>query len=244
MLAGIVTAIATNTSSFLPEFTNNLNAQQSGEIIGVFIALCLIMLAVAAIARTQFRDKFDRTTPLLAVTAIIFECLFGVSFALAMSVSNMTLLSATISFLDLRYWNPALAFVMAGAIATTIPAYYFAGKKAFPFLDVKFYRPVGSVIDAKLLLGEVIFGIGWGLVGACPAPAITNLGSGNTPPFIYAAFLVVGMWLQHFFDPYLTKALQDFVFYGRPATEVLAPATSHDSAESNESRLHDHNLLP
>ena len=175
MLAGVVTAIADDTSSFLPVFSNGLDVRQSGIVIGVSIAVCLMMLALAMMARAQFRDRFERTQPLLAATAVIFECLFGVSFGLAMSVSNMTLLSATISFLDLRYWNPALAFIMASAIAVTAPAYYFAGKKEFPFLDVKFHRPVGSVIDAKLLLGEVVFGVGWGLVGACPAPAITNL---------------------------------------------------------------------
>ena len=105
---------------------------------------------------TPWLDQLDWAFTLVA------EVVFGIAFALALAVSNMTQLSATISFLDLRYWNPALAFVMIGAIGIALPSFYLTFKSDAPLLHTKFVRPALSSIDAKLVLGAIVFGVGWG----------------------------------------------------------------------------------
>eukprot|EP01036_Dinobryon_divergens_P024864 gene24864-33353_t len=196
---------------------NSLDVHKSGMIIAACIATCLTVTGVAVAVRASIggNASFDNSKPVIFIAAVLFELLFGASFGLALAVSNMTRLSATISFLDVRILNPALAFVMIAAISVTMFAYYLAGKRTFPFLDSKFYRPVGSIVDAKLFLGEVLFGVGWGLAGACPGPAITNLGSGSVIPVVYFGSIVAGMWMQHLCNPFLTKALEKIIFFGQ-----------------------------
>ena len=231
MATGFITAIVSDTSSFLPVFSNSLDVHKSGTIITACMATCLAMTGLAVAARASMGDhaSFDNSKPVLFILAVGFELLFGVSFGLALAVSNMTRLSATIAFLDLRHWNPALAFVMASAIAVTAFAYYVAGKRSFPFLDSRFYRPVGSIVDAKLLLGQVLFGMGWGLAGACPGPAIANLGSGGALPVIYMGSIVAGMWTQHLCNPSLTKALEKVIFVG--------PSAAPDKGKDKDRKL-------
>ena len=215
MAAGIITAIATDTSSLLPKFRNTLQMDKAGIIIVVCIILCLAMTVLAAGTRA-FMGKDctnDNTLSIFILATGASECFFGMSFGLALAVSNMTLLSSTIAFLNLPQINPALAFVMISAIAVTAPAYYLAGKMSCPFLENRFYRPEISVIDAKLLLGAIIFGVGWGLAGACPGPAIVNLGSGSIFPVIYVASIVCGMWTQHYCNASLTQALEIFILF-------------------------------
>jgi hypothetical protein len=107
MIAGFVTAMATNTSRFLPYFTNTLPVERSGAVIGVMIGVCIIIVLILAINKDS--TFFVNAHGNFIISAIL-DCIFGIAFALAMAVSNMTKLSATISFLDLRYWNPAIVF--------------------------------------------------------------------------------------------------------------------------------------
>ena len=220
MSAGIITVIAADTSSLLPKFRNTLQLDKSGIIIAVCMIVCLAITALAAGARAFMgKDCVNESTLSILILATgTSECLFGMSFGLALAVSNMTLLSSTIAFLNLPQINPALAFVMMSAIAVTAPAYLLAGKMAYPFLDNRFYRPEVSLIDAKLLLGSLIFGVGWGLAGACPGPAIVNLGSGSIFPVIYVASVVCGMWTQHYCNASLTQALEIFILFNRSST--------------------------
>jgi len=217
MAAGVITAIVTDTSSFLPVFSNSLDVNNAGIVIVTCVATCLTMTAFAIAIRSYMGENLAKFKPVLFILAVFFEWIFGISFGLALAVANMTRLSATIAFLDLRFFNPALAFVMASAIAVTTFAYYLAGKRPFPFLDIKFYRPVGSIVDAKLFLGEVIFGVGWGLAGACPGPAVANLGTGSVLSVLYVGCIVAGMWTQHICNPFLTKALEAIIFFGQKA---------------------------
>lgn len=106
-----------------------------------------------------------------------------------MSISNMTKLSATISFLDIHVWNPALAFVMGGSIAVGMPVFYYYSKDKSNPLLFDWDLPFSNDVDWKLITGQVLFGCGWGLVGACPGPALVNF-LGNTTsvyPKIYLA---------------------------------------------------------
>ena len=120
-----------------------------------------------------------------------------------MSISNMTKLSATISFLDLNSWNPALIFVMMGAIGISMPVFYFSKLKGNPLLNSSWNDlPPLANIDMNRVSGAAIFGIGWGLVGACPAPALTNALGNRTSnlPVLYIGMLVAGMYLKEGYD--------------------------------------------
>jgi uncharacterized membrane protein YedE/YeeE len=161
---------------------------------------------------------------------------FGISFALAMGISNMTKLSATISFLDLRYWNPALAFVMCGAILVSFFSFAWIFKMDKPLLDSVFHRPIVHQIDSKLILGSVIFGVGWGLAGACPGPALVNVGSGNIPPLIYNSCLIGGIWLEAAVSDYVnTGTLKLDLWLG--LSHKVSGVKVLEGAEHQEERL-------
>jgi len=162
MLAGFVTAMAADTSSFLPYFTNTLPQERAGAVVGVMIAVCITMVIIAALLKDSslMTSKYGNF-----IISAVYDCIFGITFALAMAVSNMSKLSATISFLDLRYWNPALAFIMGGAISINAPLQYLITTKGptKPFLATEFSCPRLTKVDLKLIIGSVIFGVGWGL---------------------------------------------------------------------------------
>jgi hypothetical protein len=215
MMTAFVTAMATNTYSYLPSFKNDLSMEHGYGTSLVVIGISMILALFAYTLNQNYPDLNTKTShPSLSVFyayIVLQELVFGVLFGLAMCVSNMTLLSAVISFLDLRYWNPALGFVMGGAIAIALPSFYliFNRKKSSlsaggvesdidrPLLDIKFHLSKLSTIDRNLVIGASIFGIGWGLFGACPGPALVNIGSGNIPPIIYGFAIVVGMYLEY-----------------------------------------------
>jgi uncharacterized membrane protein YedE/YeeE len=197
MLAGIVTAMATGSYLYLPMFKNTLQLDQASIVWAISICICVLLVIVAYFTNAHCSEFCKSCTGPHTVLVLSMEMIFGMGIGISMAVSNMSLLSATISFLDLRYWNPALAFVMMGAIAVTATAYYLiAGRMSMPIFDKQFYRPAMTQIDRSLVLGSMIFGIGWGLLGACPGPALTNIGSGNLPPVIYCICIVAGMWME------------------------------------------------
>jgi len=202
MLSAIVTALSTNTGSYLPYFNNTLPQERSGAVVGVCIGACLVLVLAARHMPPYLTTSFT----------VVFNICCGIVFGLAMAVTNMSKLSATISFLDLRYWNPALAFVMAGGIFVSAVGFFVINKTMQkPLLNdsnsTKFWRPDHDFIDAKLVVGSLIFGIGWGLAGACPGPALVNVGSTNIPPLIYAGCLVAGMLCEHLVDPFVSPSL-------------------------------------
>lgn len=196
-LTAFVTAMATNTSSFLPLFRNNLPVQATGITTLSCLAACV---ACTLVARTLQRFEIDVNSQVAKCCRAAFELVFGISFALAMAVSNMTKISAVIAFLDLRYWNPALCFVMGGAIFVAFVAFRFIFKFPRPFMGSKFDRPTTNEIDRKLVFGAVVFGCGWGLAGACPGPALVNLASGHIYPGIYIVAMSFGMWIAQLQD--------------------------------------------
>ena len=197
MATGFVTAMAANTSAYLPPFQNTLPYGPAVAVAFVGIACCGAVVAVGAVFSDELREGGHFADRFHVVT----EFLFGANFALAMAVSNMTKLSATISFLDLRYWNPALAFVMVAGIAVTLAMYTVAFRRGAPLLADTFDLSSLSHVDAKLVVGAALFGVGWGLAGACPAPMLTNV-AGRAYPAVYFSFMVLGMWCQMYvIDP-------------------------------------------
>ena len=102
----------------------------------------------------------------------IFSLLSGLIFGLGLIISGMTNPSKVLSFLNItKNWDPSLIFVMGGAIFLTAPIFYFSRNKQKPSFKV----PMKKYIDRNLLIGASIFGIGWGMVGLCPGPAISSI---------------------------------------------------------------------
>lgn len=128
--------------------------------------------------------------------AQLFSSLFiGTLFGAGLAISKMIDPARVIGFLDVAgRWDPTLAFVMIGALAVTIPAFALARRKGIsPVLGEAFRLPTARDIDGPLLLGAAIFGIGWGLSGFCPGPAIAALGSGLWPVIAFGISMVAGM---------------------------------------------------
>ena len=125
--------------------------------------------------------------------ALITGLLFGAGLAL----SGMTDPAKVLGFLDIAGdWIPDLAFVMGGALVVTLGATPLVLGRARPLLADAFRLPINKTVDAQLLIGGVIFGIGWGLWGYCPGPAMASLAYGEPTTLMFVAAMLVGMWLD------------------------------------------------
>ena len=125
--------------------------------------------------------------------ALIVGLVFGVGLVL----SGMTSPDKVVGFLDVfGEWDPSLAFVMGGAVLTYAPIRLWVLQRDKPVLDTSFEEPVGGKIDAPLLVGAAVFGVGWGLVGFCPGPAIVSVGTAVQPVLLFVACMGGGMALH------------------------------------------------
>ena len=125
---------------------------------------------------------------------IIMALLVGLVFGIGLIISGMTDPSKVIGFLDLAgRWDPSLGFVMGGAILVGLVAFRFAAGRDKSLLGDAMRLPTATQIDRRLVLGGLAFGIGWGLAGYCPGPALASLASGGSKPLIFAAAMIVGM---------------------------------------------------
>ncbi len=127
-----------------------------------------------------------------------FAALAGLVFALGLGLAGMTQPSKVIGFLDVAGdWDPSLAFVMGGAIAVHLTAYRLLRGRGRPLVASRFQLPTRTDIDLSLVLGAAIFGVGWGLGGYCPGPALVSAGALQKPALIFLAAMAAGMVLQH-----------------------------------------------
>ena len=127
---------------------------------------------------------------------LITALLIGTLFGLGLSISEMINPARVIGFLDIAgRWDPTLMFVMGGALPVTLPGYALILRRGRPLFDSQFFLPTKQAIDRPLILGEVIFGIGWGLGGICPGPALAALASGSPGVVIFVVAMVAGQWL-------------------------------------------------
>ena len=118
----------------------------------------------------------------------------GTLFGLGLSISGMVNPAKVIGFLDFAGdWDPTLVLVFGGALLVTIPAFRSILRRPRPVLADEFDLPIKKDVDSRLLAGAAIFGIGWGLAGLCPGPAVTALASGLLPVFAFVAAMVAGM---------------------------------------------------
>lgn len=124
------------------------------------------------------------------VTAFVTGLLFG----LGLILSGMTDPTKVTGFLDIAgTWNPSLIFVMGGAILVAMAAFRIAGTRTHALLGGAMHLPTARQIDKRLILGGVIFGIGWGLAGYCPGPALASLATGGSKPLIFVLAMLAGM---------------------------------------------------
>jgi uncharacterized protein len=118
----------------------------------------------------------------------------GFIFGLGLCISRMTDPAVVQGFLDLAgAWDPTLIFVMAGGVAVTFVGYRFVLRQKRPLWAPKFSVPAAGTIDAPLICGSAIFGIGWGLSGYCPGPAVVSLASGRRGVILFVVAMLAGM---------------------------------------------------
>ena len=127
---------------------------------------------------------------------ILFYILVGLIFGAGLTVSGMVDPNKVLNFFDLfGTWDPSLAFVMAGGLVVNITGYQIAKRMKKPVLDMAFPTDIPTKVDRKLILGSALFGLGWGIAGFCPGPAIVALGALNVYPFVFVFAVLVGMAL-------------------------------------------------
>lgn len=121
----------------------------------------------------------------------------GLLFALGLGIAGMTDPARVLAFLDIAgEWNPNLALVMAAGIAVVLPVHrYLLGRKA-PLFNDQFHWPTRSDIDRPLLIGSVMFGVGWGIAGYCPGPVLVGLAGGQPGVLVFVLAMSAGMLAQ------------------------------------------------
>lgn len=133
------------------------------------------------------------------VMALVLAGMAGALFGAGLTVSGMTQPAKVIGFLTLDgSWDPSLAFVMAGAASVyAILFWWIRRRRTEPWLDVTFHVPTRRDLDAPLIIGAALFGVGWGLGGLCPGPGIVVAGSGSVTGLAFVAAMLAGMYAQH-----------------------------------------------
>ena len=128
------------------------------------------------------------------IAPLLASLLAGLVFGLGLIVSGMADPAKVLGFLDLGgAWDPSLAFVMAGAIAVGALAFALARKRTVSFLGATMKLPMSRDIDGRLVIGSVVFGIGWGVAGFCPGPGLVALGMGEVKALVFVLSMLLGM---------------------------------------------------
>lgn len=132
------------------------------------------------------------------MASVLSALISGTLFGMGLYVSQMINPGKVLGFLDVAgHWDPSLLVVMASALATLIPLQWIILKRSRPVLTDSFQTLAKNGIDRKLLTGSTLFGMGWGLAGICPGPAISGLIYGLDGSYVFAGAMFVGMWLFH-----------------------------------------------
>ena len=124
----------------------------------------------------------------------LFALVSGLVFGLGLILAGMANPSKVLAFLDLAgLWDPSLALVMCGAIAVGAIAFAIAKNRHLSYLGLTMQVPTNRIIDKRLIIGSLAFGVGWGLAGICPGPAIVLLGAGSIKGLIFVIAMLAGM---------------------------------------------------
>jgi uncharacterized membrane protein YedE/YeeE len=128
------------------------------------------------------------------VSRLVVAAVAGLMFGIGLGVSGMTDPAKVLAFLDVSgRWDPSLAFVMAGAIAVHAPVVVWLRRRGRPWIGDRLHLPELAAIDGRLLGGAALFGIGWGLAGYCPGPAVVAAAAARPSGLLVLAGMLVGM---------------------------------------------------
>ncbi|MEO9865520.1 MAG: DUF6691 family protein [Yoonia sp.] len=135
---------------------------------------------------------------------LIGSYIIGLVFGIGISISGMANPAKVTNFFDFAgIWDPSLAFVMGGALIMTFFGYRYVLKNTAPMVDTKFHLPTRRDLDAKLLGGSALFGVGWGIAGFCPGGALPAIGTGRTEVLVFVGAMLAGI--------FAAKALQNMM---------------------------------
>lgn len=126
--------------------------------------------------------------------SLIFSLLAGVVFGAGLAISDMVNPARVLNFLDFAgHWDPTLIFVMAGGFGVTALGYKLVFRRSSPVVGKKFHLPTQRRIDPRLVGGSALFGVGWGLAGICPGPALADLMTLEPKVLVFVAAMLIGM---------------------------------------------------
>jgi uncharacterized protein len=130
--------------------------------------------------------------------SILIQFAIGLIFGLGLVISGMSNPAKVLNFLDLAgirtgSWDPSLAFVMMGAVATAFIGFRLVLRQPRPVFAERFHLPTRIQLDPRVVIGPAIFGVGWGLAGFCPGPAFVALGYGSSASFLFVIAMFAGM---------------------------------------------------
>jgi len=129
------------------------------------------------------------------------EAMVGLLFGWGLLLAGMTDPGKVMGFLDLfGRWDPSLALVMGGAIGVALFAFLYAKKRTHSFLGGLLHLPRNDRIQVRLVLGALIFGVGWGLAGFCPGPGLVTTAMGEPKAVVFVLSMIAGMWLFAWVD--------------------------------------------
>jgi uncharacterized protein len=142
--------------------------------------------------------------------SIMLQFAIGLLFGVGLVVGGMSDPAKVLNFLDIAAisagtWDPSLAFVMGGGIAATVVGFRFVFKMSKPIFGETFHLPSANELDARVVIGPAIFGVGWGLAGFCPGPAFTALGGGTTASLIFVTAMMTGMYVARTLASHRTR---------------------------------------
>ena len=143
--------------------------------------------------------KADATADNPPVLAFISISASGFLFGLGVAISGMTNPAKVVGFLDIDgNWDPSLILVMVAGLGITVPSFHSILKQKQPLFTKQFFLPTRNDLDGKLITGAALFGVGWGIGGYCPGPALAALVSLNTNAILFCGAMLVGMVMHHF----------------------------------------------
>ncbi|WP_120511044.1 YeeE/YedE family protein [Photobacterium salinisoli] len=139
---------------------------------------------------------------------MLIALIAGLLFGAGLTISQMVNPDKVLNFLDVAgQWDPSLLLVMGSALVVFGLGYHFLVKpRSKPLVADQFYIPVNKIIDKPLIIGAILFGLGWGLVGICPGPAVSNLLGGNAKIFGFIIAMLAGMQFSGTIDRLLKKS--------------------------------------
>lgn len=133
---------------------------------------------------------------------ILFALFTGLVFGAGIAISGMMDPAKVLNFFDIAgTWDLSLAFVMGGAVTVTFIGYRLVWRREKPLFDDRFQVPTSTVLDARLIGGSALFGIGWGIAGFCPGAAIPALGTGRWEVALFLVAVVVGFYIRRLVAP-------------------------------------------